>query len=378
LAHAYTPGLRVARKTRLTKERVLPLKGNVLVDCGAFVRAEEIVAKTELPGAVTILNVINQLGIEPDEIRQYMLKKEGDTFKKGEPIAANKPLFGLSFLKTEIKAPVDGIIESISELTGQVVLREPPQPVSVHAYVDGRVSKIIEGEGVIVETVATFIQGIFGIGGETWGELSVPVSSPADELTAEMITEALEGKIVVAGRHLSRRAFERAREVGVRGVIVGAFHDKDLKEILGYDLGVAITGTESVGLTLILTEGFGEIPIADRTFNLLKERDRSRVSINGATQIRAGVIRPEIIIPYPESDWAGATEAELISAQAVAEGDPIRVIREPYFGRLGIVKRLIPGLEVVESGSKVRVLEVQFEDGTSAIVPRANIERIEE
>ena len=378
MAHAYTPGLRVARKTRLAKERVLPLKGKVLVDSGAFVRAEDIVAKTELPGAVTIVNVINQLGIEPDEIRQFMLKKEGDSFKKGEPIAANKPLLGLSFLRTEIKAPVDGIVESISEVTGQVVLREPPQPVSVYAYFDGRVSRVIPAEGVVVETVATFIQGIFGIGGETWGELRVLVDSPASELTAEMITSELEGKILVGGRHLSRKAFERAREVGVRGVIVGAFHDKDLKEILGYDLGVAITGTENVGLTLILTEGFGEIPIADRTFNLLKEREGSRVSINGATQIRAGVIRPEIIIPYPESEWAGATEVELISAQAVAEGDPIRVIREPYFGKLGTVKRLIPGLQVVESGSRVRVLEVQFEDGTCAIVPRANIERIEE
>ncbi len=378
MAHAYTPGLRVARKSRLTRERVLPLKGELLVKVGDAVRAEDVIAKSELPGPVTVLNVINQLGIEPEEIREYMLKKEGDTFKKGEPIAENKPILGLSFLKTQVKAPIDGVVESISEITGQVVLREPPQPVQIHAYIDGRVIKVMPDEGAVVETVATFVQGIFGVGGEAWGELEVVVKTPHDILTPEMIKESHSGKILLAGKHLSRNSFERAREVGVKGVIVGGFHDKDLKEILGYDLGVAITGAEKIGLTLILTEGFGEIPVAERTFNLLKERSGMRASISGATQIRAGVIRPEIIIPYPEEEWEGAREVENVSAQAVAEGDPVRVIREPYFGMLGTVKRLIPGLEVVESGSKVRVLEVQFEHGTSAIVPRANIERIEE
>ena len=36
--------------------------------------------------------------------------------------------------------------------------------------------------------------------------------------------------------------------------------------------------------------------MGDRTFNLLKSHDSKFVSINGATQIRAGVIRPEIVI----------------------------------------------------------------------------------
>jgi len=35
-------------------------------------------------------------------------------------------------------------------------------------------------------------------------------------------------------------------------------------------------------------------------------------------------------------------------------------------------------LEVVESGSKVRILKVRFADGEEALVPRANVEMIEE
>jgi len=378
LAHAYTPGLRVTRKTRLTRERTLPLRGDVLVEPGQSVRAEDVVAKTELPGPVTILNVVNQLGIEPEEIHDYMLLKEGDRFKKGDPIAENRPLLGLKFLKTVIKAPMDGIVENVSSITGQVVLREPPQPVQVHAYFDSRITRIIEHEGVELETYATFVQGIFGIGGEAWGELSVIVAAPDEVLTPEKLRPEHAGKILIGGSHFTRQAFDRARELGVAGVIVGGFHDQDVREILGYDLGVAITGHEDVGLTLVMTEGFGEIPMAEKTFRLLQERHGCRASLSGATQIRAGVIRPEVIIPYPQSEWSAGQEEEKEAAQAVREGDHIRVIREPYFGRLGRVKTLIPALQRVECETKVRVLEVEFEDGTAAVVPRANIERIEE
>jgi len=60
---------------------------------------------------------------------------------------------------------------------------------------------------------------------------------------------------------------------------------------------VEATGTEQVGFTLILTEGFGSIPMAGKTFALLSAHAGQPASISGATQIRAGVIRPEIIIP---------------------------------------------------------------------------------
>ncbi len=225
MAHAYTPGLRVTRRTRLTRERSLPLKGEVLVKIGDIVHAEDIVAHTELPGPVTIINVVNQLGIEPEEIRDYMLVKEAGTFKKDQPLAQNKPFLGLSFLKTVIKAPMDGVVENISEITGQVVLREPPQPVQVHAYFDGRITGIIPNEGVAMETFCSFVQGIFGIGGETWGELKIAVDAPADVLTPDRLKPEYSGKILVGGKHLSLATYQKARDLGVKGIIVGGFHE---------------------------------------------------------------------------------------------------------------------------------------------------------
>ena len=50
---------------------------------------------------------------------------------------------------------------------------------------------------------------------------------------------------------------------------------------------------------------FGKINMGSRTFDLLKEHDGHFVSVNGATQIRAGVIRPEIVIPLKSDEVSG-------------------------------------------------------------------------
>jgi hypothetical protein len=152
-------------------------------------------------------------------------------------------------------------------------------------------------------------------------------------------------------------------------------HDKDLRTLLGYDLGVAITGTESFGFTLVLTEGFGHIPMAVKTYELLKTLDGRKASMSGATQIRAGVIRPEIIVPRAPEESIGLTAAQLKAGAKL--GDPVRVIREPFFGRIGEVVALPSELAMIPTESHVRVMEIQFADGTKAMVPRANIEIIE-
>ncbi|MBZ0212592.1 MAG: hypothetical protein K8H99_02225, partial [Nitrospirae bacterium] len=123
----------------------------------------------------------------------------------------------------------------------------------------------------------------------------------------------------------------------------------------------------------VVTEGFGYLDMAQRTFELFKSLEGKQGSINGATQIRAGVIRPEVIVPLSQQ-VEGAQEAG--QATSLEEGTPIRVIREPYFGRLGKVVGLPPELKEVESGTLVRVLEAELDNGERATVPRANVEII--
>ncbi|MBR35111.1 MAG: hypothetical protein CMH78_06550, partial [Nitrospinae bacterium] len=281
-------------------------------------------------------------------------------------------------------SPITGNIESISDITGQVLLREPPKPVQISAYIDGKVVRTVEKEGVVIETYATFIQGIFGIGGETTGELQIVVDSTDVIVKPEDLNETHKGKIIVCGSIIYYGAIKKALEVGVKGIVVGGIRDKDINELLGYDLGVAITGSEDINITLIITEGFGQIRMAQKTFDILKHREGSMASINGATQIRAGVVRPEIIIPYKKDETEKASETigegESPTSEesgGIAIGDPIRIIRNPHFGKIGKVKALPSELRTIETEAKARVLEVEFSDGQTTVIPRANVEAIE-
>ncbi|MEO0088099.1 MAG: hypothetical protein ABIK77_02040 [candidate division WOR-3 bacterium] len=375
MAHAYIPGLKVTDFTLIRKERRLPLPGEILVKIGEEVKGEDIVAKTYLPGNVQTVNVAGLLNIPPEDIREVMIKKEGDEVEKDEVIAYTKSFFGL--FKSYVRSPVKGKIENISEITGQVIIREPPQPVQVSAYIDGIVKEIIQNEGVIIETYASLVQGIFGIGGETRGILKVVVSKPEDVLTEKEIDENCKGEIVVGGSLVTLEALKKAREVGVRGIVVGGIEDETIKNFLGYDIGVAITGQENCNLTLIITEGFGRMKMAEKTFSLLKSLERKIASMNGATQIRAGVIRPEIIVTQRDSFNKKQMEDSFKYSQGLEIGTPVRIIREPYFGMIGKVVSLPVELQKIETESYVRVVEVELEDKRRIIVPRANVEIIE-
>jgi hypothetical protein len=184
----------------------------------------------------------------------------------------------------------------------------------------------------------------------------------------------MKGKVVIGGSFLSAETMKQAKAVGVAGLVVGGIHDEDLRALLGYDLGVAITGTEQVGFTLILTEGFGTIPMAAKTFKLLSAHAGRYASISGATQIRAGVIRPEIIVPQGDT---GVGMTARSAREGIRLGDPVRIIRDPLFGRIGEVSALPSELTKIPTESEVRVLEVKFADGKRVVIPRTNIELIE-
>ncbi len=373
MGEAYTPGLKVTGMTIVKKERRLPLLGDVLPAKGEPVKAEDIVARTELPGPITPVNVANVLSCLPEDIPNLLCKKAGDKVAKGETIASLKTFFGL--FTSLCKAPTGGTIEDISKTTGQVYIRGNSIPVEIRAYIDGEVIDVLEKEGVIIQTEGAFIQGIFGIGPETIGEIDVIVESPDDILTEDMLHERHEGKIVVGGSLVTYEALKKAVDLKVNAIIVGGFNDKDLREFLGYDLGVAITGKEDKGITLVITEGFGKINIAKKTFDLLVANQGNKASVNGATQIRAGVIRPEIIIPKKyekKEDIDGAVSEGLV------HGTQVRMIREPYFGFLGKIKEMPVKLKMMESETMVRTVIVTLDDtGEDVLVPRANVEIIE-
>ena len=374
MAQAYTPGLMVSRGCRWRCRRLLPLTGDVLVQVGDRVGSEQVVARTFLPGDAVPVNLAKRLGISASDLSRSMLRKIGESVDAGEALARTKGFFG--FFQSEFPSPSSGTIEAISKITGQVILRGAPNAVQVVAYLSGTIIEVIPNEGVVVEADVALIQGIFGVGGEAFGKIRLVAKSPDEDLTESVITSEHKGCIVIGGRRITGSAVQKAIKVGVSAIVAGGIDDHDLREILGYDLGVAVTGTEKLGTTIIVTEGFGDIAMARRTFDLLSSHAGREASVNGATQIRAGVMRPEIVIPLAEPLSAERRDAGRV-AGALNVGSSVRVIREPYFGDLGQVTRLPHEQVVLDSESLARVVDVKLANGLTVTVPRANVELIE-
>lgn len=374
-AHAYTPGLKVKRRMVVERTRRLPIEGEVLIEKGARVDFETIVAKTEIPGDPLIIRADDLLGLPTSDVPTFLIKKIGEEVEADEVIARYSAFFGL--MKKELKAPVKGTIESYSDTTGQMILRSAPIPVVVNAYILGQIDEIIPREGVIIKTEAAYLQGIFGIGGERHGRLHIVAESPDETLTEDKITSEHKGMILVGGNLVTYEALIKAIEVGVKGIVVGGVKGRDISKLLGYEIGVAITGEEDIDLSLVVTEGFGEMDMSHRTFNLLKDFEGKQAAINGTTQIRAGVLRPEVIIPYDQQESGSYMDEPELSG-GMKPGTPVRIIADPYFGKIGTVTNLPVQLQIVETGSQVRVVDVQLDAGEEVTVPRANVEIIEE
>ena len=379
MGQAYTPGLKVTQRMLLRRRRVLPIRGQVLVHAGDKVAAQDVIAQTLLPGPVTPVNVANLLSIPPGDLPGAMLKKQGDKVAAGELLARSKGMFG--WFKKECPSPAAGVVEAISSVTGQVMLRGDPLPVQLRAFLAGTVVEVIAEEGAAIEAEGSFVQGIFGIGGEAFGPIRVACRQPEQGLVPDLISNEMRGAVVIGGGRVTAEALARAKSVGVSAIVTGGIDDQDLRDFLGYDLGVATTGSETAGLSLIITEGFGEIAMAARTYELLAARAGSDAAVTGATQIRAGVLRPEVLIPWGGKSAEGTTELskpDVLNAHVLRAGASVRIIRDPYFGIIGTAVALPAEPRVLGSGSKARVLEVKLPSGEQVFVPRANVELIEE
>ena len=370
MSKSFTPGLKVLKKYTILKDRILPLRGKIKAEVGQSVSSDDIVASANIPGNVKMINVANKLNIEPNYIKQCMIVKVGDAITKNQAIAQSKGLFGL--FKTEVKSPVSGEVTQISDITGQVVISEPPEPIEVDAYIPGKINEIYKDEGVQVKSSGTYIQGIIGVGGEKKGKLKI-LSSPTDISSPDSISMDHKDCIIVVGSSLDYDIYEKAKQVGVSGIITGGFNYDSLSKILGYSLGVAITGTER-GLTIIITEGFGNVKMSDKTYKLLLDNEEKYISINGSTQIRAGVLRPEVFI-YNENEIDQVVQYD-DNDLILALNSRVRIIREPYFGKLGKVIDLPHDLHKMESGTFTRVAKILFDDDSSKIIPRTNLEVI--
>ena len=374
MRQAYTPALEVAERTVITKLRELPLKGTVLVSPGQVVTAEQPVLAADLPGEITIIRLADRLGFEPEDVARGLKVKPGDKVQPGQLLCEIKSFFNL--FSTKYASNTKGTVEFFTEANGHLGIRQPPTLLEVRAYVDGRVVEIEERKSVSIESEGSLIQGIFGVGGERLGSiLPLPVALDRRVQAADLEPfRPFAGKILIGGAAFTVEALTAAAAGNAAAVVTASVDSDTLGRFVGKEISVSVTGDESVPFTLIVTEGFGFLPLSPRIAELAVRLQGRRASVNGATQVRAGATRPEIIVPQPASADA-APSAQTI--KSLEPGARVRLIRVPYFGRLGVIKSLPADSRRIATGAVVRVLEVELDgEKEPVVVPRANVELI--
>lgn len=280
----------------IIKKRRIPTHGTVNVVVGEKVTPDTLIAKGSVPSQdIRELKLYRNLNIDPGSVKDHVTKQVGESVEKDEVVAIARSFFGRQTKMA--RSPIDGTIEAFSATTGRMMIKGNPIPVEVFAHIPGVIKEILREEGATIETSGYLYTGLFGVGGETHGELAVVVESGDTALTSAEVRPEHRDKIIVGGSFATLDALREAVKQGVRGIIVGGVDQKDLTYFLGYEIGLGVTGSENLGLTLILTEGFGVNPIPGDVFDEYQGHAGKLACIDGTTHIRSRSQRPEIIIP---------------------------------------------------------------------------------
>jgi len=354
----------------LRKQRSLPIPGKVLVNVGDVVSPDTQIATALVPGYPVTIKVAAKLGVEQHQIKRYMVKQIGEQVKRGEIIARRKTFLGLS--QEAVTSPISGTLESVDGNAGVCIVVSPPISVELTAFVAGTVAEVLPNEGAVISAPAVILEGIFGVGGEKYGELKV-LAGPDVEIAESHITPNLHGCIIVGGNSISYEAVKKAVRCGVVGIICGSIDDKVLAKYVGYTISLPITGKEDIPTTLIITEGFGSLPMAPQTYSKLYSLQGNIASITGKTHIRAEITRPEIIIAC-DSKTTNTVSAS--NNTDLTPGAAVRIMSQAHLGQTGKVVGIGASLDELQSEVKSAVLHVALPDGQQVLIPRANLEAV--
>ncbi len=351
----YPVSSRIAALTMIRRDRLLPAPGQVLVSPGEAVGPADVVARCQLAGAVQVLDVSRTLGVPRARAVRYMRKAVGDTVQVDELVASPRGLLGQ--FRRGCRSPVEGQVIEIRD--GLVLIESAATTYELRAHFRGQVQNVMPNRGVVISLSGALIQGMWGSGGEAAGVLKLAVDNPQKPLRPRAVDVSCHGTIVVGGRILDDDVLEQAIEARVRGIIVGGA-DARMRRSL-----------ESLPFPVLLTEGFGALPMSEPAFSLLQSNMGREALLSADTGTRRGAIRPEVVIPLPNGASAPDEGSSILPLEV---GVQVRALRAPYLSGVGTVVDLPQQTQRVASGARLPVALVELMDGKQAEIPLANLE----
>jgi hypothetical protein len=312
-----------------------------------------VIATAEIPGGYHLLDLEEGLGTRIKRLDTVLVKQIGESILEGQVLARTRGL-----VKKEFQSPVSGTV--LDARSGKVLIEVSAEHVELMALYPGKISRVVPERGAEIEITGALIQGAWGTGRELRGRLELLALDGNLPMVAEMITSSHMGVILVGGRTLDVDILAAAAENQVAAIVVGSMDSALIPAIKASDVPV------------MLTEGFGDLPIDARTFDLLRQHSGSETCFSPVVQMRGHVRRPELIIALPTDGDVPVIEYD----GRLRVGMRVRALRAPYAGQVGQVVSLPALPQRVESGLRTRGAVVELDTGRRVFVPRENLEML--
>jgi len=338
--------------TKIRRTRCFTGKGDLLVRVGQKLNAGDVIATYYPEEIYTQYNLKRLLNLDTlEEARRSINLSGGNLLKKGDVIAETKGLFAKS-----IKAQEDCVVVSISG--SQVLCRVLKNPKSLLAGFDSTVIEILPERGAILENDGALIQGAWGNQKVGSGMFYCLVSQADEELTMNLIDVSMRGAIIMAGTCNNPEVLKIADELPLKGIILASMHPDLIPLAL------------QIEVPIMLIEGFGQIPMNGRAFDLLRSNQKRTVSINTIYNHRS-LEKPEIVIPLPVD---GHLATEIIEFK---KGKVVRVNSGPHIGKAATIVKMNQNLTTLPNGVRSICAQVEFQEEDLAMIPLANLDILE-
>lgn len=359
--------------------RPLSSKSKVLVNVGQEVAPDQIIAENFISAGFRNINLSSMLEVSPQDAKKYLQRPIGQKIYKGELLAFKPPQFFKS--RKIVTSPSDASIDSYDEKSGSLRLSFLAKKVSTPSAVYGVVEKIdpIAGQ-VLIRTEVAKVYGVVGSGNLREGILNVTGDSTS--LTkALQLKKEYEGDIVVAGSLIYKDALSQAVKLGIKGIICGGINAKDYLSMSGGKINTTKLKPD-VGISVLITEGFGGIPINNEVFEVLKRFNNSFAIIDGNNltltlpscdescmiKIKKTQLAPKV------KDLQVGLLPEIIAVE-LAVGQRVRIISSSFMGQTGKVISIDKTATKLPSG--INTYQVLVETRSKKVkVPYPNLEVI--
>jgi hypothetical protein len=341
----------VSPMASIRRERELPFPGTVVARLNEKVLANDVIAEGEQTPSYLFLDLVRSLGVSEKDVARFLLHAAGDRLEAGELIAGPA---GVG--RRTVRAPAAGRIVTFHR--GRLLYEVRGKAIGMRAGFPGMVIGTDGTRSVTLETPGALVQGIWGNGRQDFAMLRTVGGGPAERIRTDQLDINLRGALLIGGILDQAATMQQMTQLTVRGLVVGSVTSDLITQVL------------RMPFPIVLTEGFGEIPMNSAAYSLLTTNAGREAAIDARLGDPFSLQRPEIIIPLPATRKSELPE-EVV---ALAAGTRVRILRPPYAGAVGVIRELPAKAVDYPSGLLARSALVELEGTGTRSVPLANLE----